>query len=420
MVLRRSAGHPVRARSGAVRLRPRSPAGAGRHPGSLRAPLRRHDVVTIGRDTAVVTAEFDEIGARRAADPDLGTGRGRLARPVRSRLDEGNGGGMTGVRRVVPLTFGWEDLPETISIHGGDPQVRYREPVPGVLVQLDGGWLLLDTGFNVPLVRDPFLRRRFHGGSITPSCWTTAGLARGRVRDGRRQPGRRHRRGAEPPAQRPRRRPALLHRPLPRARASDASSSTGCRADRRRRQPRPARVLPHRLRRPGDRLACWPTATSSWPRASPRSARLGHTPGHQSFVIDLDDAARRRTGPRVSCSRSTRPTSQRNIADELSPGGMVGAALEQAHRVDPPAQVDLPSEQRLPAGARPRSRGVARLHRPARRARADDAARVVDRRQPHRRRRGRRRRPGLDGAARRQRGLRSARARDCGRPRWAW
>ena len=67
------------------------------------------------------------------------------------------------VRRVIPLTFGWEHLPETISIHGGDPSVRLREPVPGVLLEVDGGWLLLDTGFNVPLVRDPLLCHRFHG-----------------------------------------------------------------------------------------------------------------------------------------------------------------------------------------------------------------------------------------------------------------
>jgi N-acyl homoserine lactone hydrolase len=67
------------------------------------------------------------------------------------------------VRRIVPLTFGWEDLPQTISIYGGDRSIRLREPVPGVLLQLDGGWLLLDTGFNVPLVRDPLLYKRFHG-----------------------------------------------------------------------------------------------------------------------------------------------------------------------------------------------------------------------------------------------------------------
>jgi glyoxylase-like metal-dependent hydrolase (beta-lactamase superfamily II) len=31
-----------------------------------------------------------------------------------------------------------------------------------VLIQVDGGWLLLDTGYNPVLVRDPQLRRRFH------------------------------------------------------------------------------------------------------------------------------------------------------------------------------------------------------------------------------------------------------------------
>jgi N-acyl homoserine lactone hydrolase len=70
-----------------------------------------------------------------------------------------------GVRRVVPLTFGWEDLPKTISIHGADPSIRVREPVPGILLELDGGWMLLDTGFNDPLVRDPQLYQRFHGGN---------------------------------------------------------------------------------------------------------------------------------------------------------------------------------------------------------------------------------------------------------------
>jgi glyoxylase-like metal-dependent hydrolase (beta-lactamase superfamily II) len=54
----------------------------------------------------------------------------------------------------VPLTYGWEHLPLTISVHGADPAVRLREPVPGVLLELDGGWLLLDVGFNDSVVRD--------------------------------------------------------------------------------------------------------------------------------------------------------------------------------------------------------------------------------------------------------------------------
>ena len=73
-----------------------------------------------------------------------------------------------GVRRVVPMVFGWEHCSLTLSL----PLVeqarrldRYRAPVPGLLLEVDGGWLLVDSGFNVPLVRDPSLHRRFWGDS---------------------------------------------------------------------------------------------------------------------------------------------------------------------------------------------------------------------------------------------------------------
>lgn len=69
----------------------------------------------------------------------------------------------TGARRVVLLTLGWEDLPKRWSVHGAPEDERLVEPVPGVLVEVDGGWLLLDTGFNPSLIRDPALFRRFHG-----------------------------------------------------------------------------------------------------------------------------------------------------------------------------------------------------------------------------------------------------------------
>jgi hypothetical protein len=69
----------------------------------------------------------------------------------------------SGVRRIVPLTLGWEELPKPVSVHGAPPQERVREPVPAVLLECDGGWLLLDTGFNAALIRDPALRRRFFG-----------------------------------------------------------------------------------------------------------------------------------------------------------------------------------------------------------------------------------------------------------------
>lgn len=61
------------------------------------------------------------------------------------------------------LTLGWEDLPRSVSIHGDHSGVRLREPVPAVLLQCDGGWLLLDTGFNPALIRDAALNDRFHG-----------------------------------------------------------------------------------------------------------------------------------------------------------------------------------------------------------------------------------------------------------------
>jgi N-acyl homoserine lactone hydrolase len=66
-----------------------------------------------------------------------------------------------GARRVVLVTLGWEVLPRSFSVLGADDALL-REPVPGVLVDTPDGWVLLDTGFNPALLQDPALRRRFH------------------------------------------------------------------------------------------------------------------------------------------------------------------------------------------------------------------------------------------------------------------
>lgn len=71
-----------------------------------------------------------------------------------------------GVREIILLTLGWEDLPLSVSLDDADPALRIREPVPGILLHVDGGWLLLDTGFNTALIRDHALRRRFHGNPV--------------------------------------------------------------------------------------------------------------------------------------------------------------------------------------------------------------------------------------------------------------
>jgi N-acyl homoserine lactone hydrolase len=68
----------------------------------------------------------------------------------------------SGVRRIILLTLGWEELPKSVSVHGAPSDIRLREPVPGVLLQTDGGWVLLDTGFNTALIRDPALYKRFY------------------------------------------------------------------------------------------------------------------------------------------------------------------------------------------------------------------------------------------------------------------
>src|SRR5579863_406880 len=67
---------------------------------------------------------------------------------------------VSGVRRVVPVTLGLIDLPESVLVRDGSDR-EVRVPVPGVLLQCDGGWLLLDTGFNTALITDPALRARF-------------------------------------------------------------------------------------------------------------------------------------------------------------------------------------------------------------------------------------------------------------------
>ena len=67
-----------------------------------------------------------------------------------------------GVRRIVLLTLGWGDVAKSVSVEGAPHDQILREPVPGVLLLCDGGWLLLDTGYNTALITDLALRARFH------------------------------------------------------------------------------------------------------------------------------------------------------------------------------------------------------------------------------------------------------------------
>ena len=69
-----------------------------------------------------------------------------------------------GVRRVLPLTFGWEHIPRRTSmplVPEAEGRVFLREPVPGLLLEVQDGYVLLDTGFNGALVRDRAFYQRF-------------------------------------------------------------------------------------------------------------------------------------------------------------------------------------------------------------------------------------------------------------------
>jgi N-acyl homoserine lactone hydrolase len=69
----------------------------------------------------------------------------------------------TSVRRVIPLIVGWERLPRSFSIHDDSSGTTLIEPVPAVLLDTDDGWTLLDTGINTALIRDRPLYERLHG-----------------------------------------------------------------------------------------------------------------------------------------------------------------------------------------------------------------------------------------------------------------
>lgn len=71
--------------------------------------------------------------------------------------------------RIVRFVVGYEPIPESLSVAGGDPYRFLLEPVTAAAVVYEDGWVLLDGGFNVPTVRDPEARAaHFNFDSYTP------------------------------------------------------------------------------------------------------------------------------------------------------------------------------------------------------------------------------------------------------------
>lgn len=228
---------------------------------------------------------------------------------------------MSGVRRIVPLTLGWEDLPLTVSIEGAPPGERLVEPVPGVLLLCDGGWVLLDTGFNPALIRDPQLRRRFHGdplfqpilpgpGDPLEEALADAGIDVGDIHAVAlshlhydHAGGVRHFAGRVP-----------VH-------AQRAELDYGLSAP-----PGPERHAIFRVDF-DDPGIDWRLSDGDCDIAPGVSAVLtaGHTPGHQSFVVDLDESV---GGGGVVLAFDAADLAV-NIDEEISVGGRVDATPEQ-------------------------------------------------------------------------------------------
>lgn len=60
--------------------------------------------------------------------------------------------------RLVRFVLGYEPIPESISLADGDPYRILLEPVTAAAVVYQRGWVLLDSGFNVDTIRDPEAR----------------------------------------------------------------------------------------------------------------------------------------------------------------------------------------------------------------------------------------------------------------------
>lgn len=61
-------------------------------------------------------------------------------------------------QRIVPLVLGFEPICEAISVRGGSTFRHLMEPVTAAAIVFDRGWVLLDGGFDPSRVRDPVRR----------------------------------------------------------------------------------------------------------------------------------------------------------------------------------------------------------------------------------------------------------------------
>ncbi|MFJ6654383.1 N-acyl homoserine lactonase family protein [Microbacterium sp. NPDC091313] len=186
-------------------------------------------------------------------------------------------------RRLVPLVLGYEVIAEGISVAAGSRFRHLLEPVTGAAVVFDRGWVLLDGGFDPARIRDRERRvRAFDYENYAPVVppgdplvdqIAAAGLAWddlvfAAVTHAHFD----HTGGA---------RMLHPHQPLVMQRAEWEHATTVA-------DPRAAFVFADDLRRDGLSVVLVDGDTELAPGLTAIDT-AGHTPGHQSFVIDLAD-----------------------------------------------------------------------------------------------------------------------------------
>jgi N-acyl homoserine lactone hydrolase len=62
-------------------------------------------------------------------------------------------------QRIVPMVLGYEPIPEGLSLAGGSTFRFLLEPVTAAAVVYDEGWVVIDGGFDPSRIRDPRVRR---------------------------------------------------------------------------------------------------------------------------------------------------------------------------------------------------------------------------------------------------------------------
>lgn len=71
---------------------------------------------------------------------------------------------MSYAQRLFLVQYGAERVPKALSLVGGDPDHHYWEPLFGVLVGTDAGWVLFDTGMSRTHHDSAEVERTYRGG----------------------------------------------------------------------------------------------------------------------------------------------------------------------------------------------------------------------------------------------------------------